>query len=166
MMNYELTTHLQYHVWATGRLEETLRPIHDSIFDAEVKSSFTSIRRTIMHIWDAEAIWLKRMQGVSLSDWPSKNFVGSNQQLVDEVVQSAHAFVTFIQQQGPSYTQQTIRYVNLKGDSFEDQVDGLIYHMINHGSYHRGQITTLLRELGITEIKSMDIIHFLRAIPK
>ena len=38
----------------------------------------------------------------------------------------------------------------------------MVQHVVNHGSYHRGQLTTMLRQLGAAPAKSMDLIGYYR----
>jgi uncharacterized damage-inducible protein DinB len=38
----------------------------------------------------------------------------------------------------------------------------MVQHVVNHGSYHRGQLTTMFRQLGATPAKSMDLIGYYR----
>jgi uncharacterized damage-inducible protein DinB len=38
----------------------------------------------------------------------------------------------------------------------------MIVHVVNHGSYHRGQVATMLRQLGATPAQSTDMIAFFR----
>jgi len=33
---------------------------------------------------------------------------------------------------------------------------------VNHATYHRGQVTTMLRQIGAAPPKSMDMIQFFR----
>ena len=48
-----------------------------------------------------------------------------------------------------------IEYVNTKGESFAYPLWQMLQHVVNHASYHRGQVTTLLRQLGAAPPKSM-----------
>ncbi|MFM9840440.1 MAG: DinB family protein [Cyclobacteriaceae bacterium] len=162
-MPYTLHQHLSYSVWANTRLAETLQPVGEEILYAEVKSSFPSIAKTLLHLWDAEVIWMKRMQGISLTSWPSQNFSGKNDDLINGVVSSSKELLNFIELKGTDFLQSKISYKNMKGDLFEDVAENILYHIVNHGSYHRGQVTTLLHELGVTKIQSMDIIFYLRS---
>jgi uncharacterized damage-inducible protein DinB len=165
-MAYTLHQHLSYSVWATARLAETLQPVGEKILYAEVKSSFPSIAKTLLHLWDAEVIWLKRMQGISLTSWPSQNFSGTKDDLITGVVNSSKELLNFIELKGTDFLPSKISYKNMKGDSFEDVIENILYHIVNHGSYHRGQVTTLLHELGVNKIQSMDIIFYLRSLKK
>jgi uncharacterized damage-inducible protein DinB len=42
----------------------------------------------------------------------------------------------------------------------------MVQHLVNHGSYHRGQVTTMLRQLGAKPSKSMDLLAFHRVSPR
>lgn len=165
-MSYTIGQHLAYSVWAAERLKETLDALDESILFAEVKSSFPSIAKTLLHAWDAEVIWLKRLQGVSLDAWPSQNFKGGKKELLEGIVQSARDLSAFVESKGMDYVSTTVQYKNLKGDLFENRVEDMLFHVVNHGTYHRGQVTTLLHQLGVTKIKGMDIIYYLRELNK
>ncbi|MCE2996603.1 MAG: DinB family protein [Cyclobacteriaceae bacterium] len=165
-MSYTIQQHLTYSVWATERLKETLEAVDEAILFAETKSSFPSIAKTLLHAWDAEVIWLKRLQGISLDSWPSQNFKGGKKELLEGIVQSAKNLAEFVESKGVGYLSTSVTYKNLKGDSFENQVEDMLFHVVNHGTYHRGQVTTLLHQLGVTKIQSMDIIFYLRELNK
>jgi uncharacterized damage-inducible protein DinB len=40
----------------------------------------------------------------------------------------------------------------------------MLQHVVNHASYHRGQVTTMLRQLGEKPAKSMDMIAYYRSL--
>ena len=165
-MNYTLQHHLAYSVWATETLVDRLRKLDEAILYKEVKSSFPSIAKTLLHLWDAEVVWLKRFQGESLTDWPSRNFNGTTADLLSGVLKSSRDIQAFVENGGEAFVKSIIRYRNLKGHEFEDPVEPLLYHIVNHGSYHRGQITTMLRELGVTDLVGTDIILYWRSLKK
>ena len=52
----------------------------------------------------------------------------------------------------------------MKGEEFKNGVEGILFHVVNHGTFHRGQILTMLRELGFTSFPSQDLITFLREV--
>jgi uncharacterized damage-inducible protein DinB len=117
-------------------------------------------------MWDAEVVWLKRFQGESLTDWPSKDFKGTTDDLLNGVVNSSKDIQAIVASGGEAFVKGKVRYKNLKGNEFEDDVEYLLYHVVNHGTYHRGQITTMLRELNVTDLVSTDIIFYWRSLKK
>ena len=62
-MKQLLVSFCRYNLWANKKIIDTLQLLPNDIVDAQVNNSFTSIRKTIYHIWDAQVIWLSRMQG-------------------------------------------------------------------------------------------------------
>jgi uncharacterized damage-inducible protein DinB len=165
-MSYSIEQHLAYSVWANETLIERLKKLDDALLHQEVKSSFPSIAKTLLHMWDAEVVWLKRFQGVSLTEWPSKDFKGTSADLINGVIKSSKDIQAIVASGGEAFVKGKVRYKNLKGNEFEDDIEYLLYHIVNHGTYHRGQITTMLRELGITDPVSTDIIFYWRSLKK
>lgn len=161
-MPYTLIRHLQYSVWANSRIAEVLQKAADDLLYAEVKSSFPTIEKTILHIWDAEFIWMKRLQGENLTDWPSKAFNGGKEELLSGYVRSSKNLLEYIQSKEPGYIYEMAKYKSMKGDAFQNTVEEILFHVVNHGTFHRGQIITILRELGLTDFPPTDLIFFYR----
>ena len=53
-------------------------------------------------------------------------------------------------------------YKDTRGNSHTNTHWEMIMHCMNHSTYHRGQIVTILREGGVTTIPSTDLIAYLR----
>lgn len=161
-MSYSLEQHLRYNVWANGKIAEFITKADEKFFDTEVKSSFSSLRKTVYHVWDAEFIWLKRLHGESLSDWSSKQFTGSREEALRAWADCSKQFCDFIAAKDNAYYESVCHYKSVKGDPFSSSVEGIIMHVVNHGTFHRGQMVTILRQLGYTDLSSTDLITFLR----
>jgi uncharacterized damage-inducible protein DinB len=65
---------------------------------------------------------------------------------------------------GPEAVERTIEYQDLRGNHQSDLLWQMLQHLVNHGTYHRGQITTMLRQLEAAPPKSMDLIAFYREL--
>jgi uncharacterized damage-inducible protein DinB len=63
---------------------------------------------------------------------------------------------------GPEAVERTIEYQDLRGNDQSDVLWQMLQHVVNHGAYHRGQITTMLRQLDAAPPKSMNLIAFYR----
>lgn len=161
-MAHNLVSHLTYNLWANERIGHLLMVQDDALLTAEKKSSFASITKTVLHLWDAETIWLTRLKGGSLADWPSKNFAGGKSEMLAGWVNTSTELLQFVKDKGEAFQQHTIVYKNMKGDSYENSVEEILYHLVNHGSYHRGQIITQLRESGVTQLVTTDLIAWFR----
>ena len=54
-----------------------------------------------------------------------------------------------------------IQYSNFKGDPFTNTVGDILFHIVNHSTYHRGQIASDFKEGGLQPMVS-DYIHYKR----
>jgi len=161
-MNQLLKKYVHYNLWANKRIIEILSKEADELINQTIKNSFPSLRLTIGHIWDAEIIWLRRLQGISLDSFPSKEFNGNSQELLEGWLDGSTEFLEFIKKQESSFLESTIHYATTKGDSFQTPAQVIIQHCMNHSTYHRGQIITICRQLDIPGTMSTDFITYQR----
>ncbi|MEO7988089.1 MAG: DinB family protein [Chryseolinea sp.] len=162
---YSIHKHLTFNVWANTKTAEVLRNVEDEIYFQENKSSFPSIAKTVIHMWGAQYIWLTRMQGTSLTTFPNME-IRDKMISLDGLVKSSENIQKFIESKDEDFLSSTYAYKNMKGDPFEDSYEDTLFHVVNHGTYHRGQIITMLREAGITNVVGTDLIHYLRTLKK
>lgn len=163
-MAYDIKKHLQYNAWASNKIVEALLTLEEGLWDKEVISSFPSVRKTVFHIWDAEQIWLKRLQGESPSNWPSKSFTGSTADVIKAFMENTNALTSFVEQQDFSFWSKTFTYKNMKGVEFSSKADEILYHLVNHATFHRGQLVTMLRQLGVSQFQPQDLIAYVRQL--
>ncbi|HYC85767.1 MAG TPA: DinB family protein [Chryseosolibacter sp.] len=162
-MGYSVLDHLRYNAWANSQIADLLTPVSEHVLYERRNSSFPSIAATLLHIWDAEVIWLKRMQGSSPSEFQSAQFSGDKTALLAGFTNSSRDLLLFIESKDPAFLLQRYSYRSRKGEPFSDTVEETLFHIVNHGSYHRGQITTLLRQANVTTLVSTDLIQYLRS---
>lgn len=162
---YSIHKHLTFNAWANRQLANVLREVDDEIYFKENISSFASIANTVLHTWGAQFIWLKRMQGESLGAFPH---IGVKDKTIslDGLVNSSEDIQQFVASKDEMFLTSTYSYKNLKGDPFEDSYEDTLFHVVNHSTYHRGQVITMLRLAGVEHVVSTDLIHYLRTLKK
>lgn len=152
----------QYGYWANERIC-TLIEAHPEVIDTEVASSFITVRHTVYHIWDAETLWLKRVQGISLDYYPSKHYATNGLAFLDLWLGVSGGLINFIKENSPGIAELDIEYKTTSGKTFSQPAWQMLMQVFNHGSYHRGQIITMMRELGVSEnLPQTDLIRFFR----
>ncbi len=161
-MKESLKDYTKYNIWANERICRILEQLPADILDKEIKSSFSSIRKTLYHIWDAETIWHKRLNGKSLKEWPSETFKGSFEEFKTEFLGGSGKFFMYVLNKEPKQLEQSLTYKNIKGETFTNKICHIIQHVVNHSTFHRGQIITMLRTEGVTELLPTDFIAFAR----
>ena len=158
------TAHLklavEYNLWANKKIAEVLLQTTASELNKEIVSSFSSIRKTVYHIWDAEFIWLSRINGVSLSSFPSKDF--GDDIAIDSFLSCSEDWLKSTANQEDAFFDKVCTYKNLKQVEFSNTYAEIILHCMNHSTYHRGQLITLLRQAGKVDLPSTDMIAFFR----
>jgi uncharacterized damage-inducible protein DinB len=55
---------------------------------------------------------------------------------------------------------EIVTYVNVKGETWSYPLHEMLVHVVNHSTYHRGQVATMLRQLGKTP-RSSDYLAYL-----
>ena len=148
-----------YNRWANARSLEGASAVSSADFTKEIGGSFASLRGTLAHMYGAEWIWLERWRGNSpralpfALDFPDVPAIRLRWQDVER------GQTEFLDALDPDRLGEVISYVNLKGDTFAYPLRRMLQHVVNHATYHRGQITTLLRQLGATPL-STDLLLY------
>lgn len=157
-----LEAYTAYNLWANTKITDTLRNIDTSRLDKEIKSSFPSLRKTTYHIWGAEELWWKRLHGESLAKIPAMDFSGSYEEAVEYFLSVSKNISFLVKGKDENYLQTLCTYKDTRGNSYTQSHWQMIMHCMNHSTFHRGQIVTMLREAGETKIPATDMIGFFR----
>ena len=151
-----------YTEWANARFLECARGLTNEQFTQNIPSSFPTIRDTLGHMVFAEWLWLRRWKGESLAsrpDWTKEPSLESLETRLREVERERAELLD-------SLTDDDLRrdfpYRNMAGESYVALLAELMTHVINHATYHRGQLTTMLRQAGATP-PSTDLVNLFTA---
>lgn len=156
---------LLYHQWANRQIIRYLQRLTPEDWDTTVSSSFNSVRRTVMHLWDAEKIWLLRLQGVSPQGNPGTGFTGDHKDLMAGWQATTQEVTDWLSDKQDKDMVDMVAYTNMRGESFRQPVYEIILHLINHGTYHRGQLITLIRQIGYVDgLPATDMIGYWRMV--
>jgi uncharacterized damage-inducible protein DinB len=137
----------RYNAWANGRVFGAASSLGPEDFTRDLGNSYPSVRDTLLHIVWAEWLWLQRWNGVSpkdifhAADFPNLDAVKARWLEVDL---EHRAFLDVLTDER---LLAVVRYVNLEGPTWEYLLWRQMYHVVNHSTYHRGQLTTMLRQL-------------------
>jgi uncharacterized damage-inducible protein DinB len=153
----------EYNVWANLQLHKIIKNLDEADLDAHQMSSFPSIRKTVYHIWDSQHIWMMRLYGESPKEGPSKIWKGSTEDALEHLYKSSIPLAQFTHDQSEKDLKKLlITYTNLEGKEFTNNLSDIIIHVFNHSTYHRGQLVTMLRNIGVTTIPATDYMAFCR----
>jgi uncharacterized damage-inducible protein DinB len=158
----DLRTLLDYHYWARDRVLDAGDALTPEQFTRDLGSSFKSVRDTLAHTYSAEWAWYSRWNGTSpTAQLPAERFPDVAT-LRREWTAHETKMRAFLDSLGEPGITRVIEYTLLNGTAGASVFWHMLQHVVNHASYHRGQVTTMLRQLGAPPAKSMDMIAFYR----
>ena len=144
----DIRTLLDFHYWARDRILDAVEPLTPEQDTSDLGSSFASVRNTLVHLYSAECNWYSRWQGVSpTSMLPPEQFpdVASLRAAWQDLEGKMRAFLEELGEEGVG---RVLEYKMMDGRAGSSAFSQMFQHVVNHGTYHRGQVTTLLRQLG------------------
>ncbi|MFN2457249.1 MAG: DinB family protein [Chitinophagaceae bacterium] len=151
-----------YNIWANQTLLDVIHSLPEAQYDAEVASSFGTVYKTVLHMWDAESMWWQRMKLSERIVRPGAGNVGKMKDVADGLMQQSRQWKDWISNAQEHMLQHEFIYQNTKKESFKQPVYQVLLHLFNHGTYHRGQIVNMLRQLGVSTIPPTDFIVWSR----
>lgn len=161
----ELRELLAYNGWAMQRTFDAVAPLSEEEFGRDLGNSFPSIRATLVHTVGAEWVWLTRWHGTSPTEFPQAagmttlDAIRIAWQGIDE------ARTAWFNALDEAALDREIAYRSFAGVDFSFPLWQMLRHVVNHGSYHRGQVTTMVRQLGHKPI-STDMILMYQELQK
>ncbi len=155
----ELLKLLDYQRWAISKTLDSVAKLTDEQLHRDLGSSFKSVFETLVHLHGADRAWLGRIQGQSPSrpnpaDYPSLEVLREAWEVVFDGWKT-----TVTKLENPK---QMIHYKSYDGSPFSSSLEEIVKHVVNHGTYHRGQVVAMQRMLG-GEAVGTDLISFYRS---
>ena|SRR5438105_914406 len=148
----------KYNQWANKVLVNHVKTQTPDLLEKEIGSSFNSIKKTFLHVADAEYIWHCRLTGGAPDKIPGKSNAG-----IEALATEDQKIIDFIESKDDAYFGQSTSYKSLKGDPFTSVNFSILTHLFNHSTFHRGQIVTMIRNAGFEgHIEATDFIAFER----
>jgi len=139
-----------YNAWANARFFEAIAGLDETRRTSRLESSFPSVIATLGHIVGAEWIWLSRWQGTSPAGFPEWLQAPTLEDLRSRLTKVESDRAAFLSTLTEEALQRPLAYTLLNGTASSTRLLDLLLHVVNHSTYHRGQLTTLLRQVGAT----------------
>jgi uncharacterized damage-inducible protein DinB len=140
-----LQQHWAYSVWATNRLLDAGIQLSSEELTRDFKTADGSVLETLAHLFWSETIWLSRFKQVEAPPRPAAGKLDlqalrQNWPVLHDEWRGHLA--------GVSDTAATLTYKDLKGKEWNQPLWILLFHIVNHSTHHRGQVSGFLRAMG------------------
>ena len=151
-----------YGRWANRTILDSVAVLTPEEYARPVGGSFGSVQGTLVHLYGTDWVWLERFYGRSARALPEQDEHLELEALARKWRGVEAGLETFLDALTPERLEEPLSYVSFKGDSFTRRLGDALLHLANHGTYHRGQVATLLRQLG-RKAASTDYLRFVDA---
>lgn len=142
----------EYHTWANRTVLGRIKELPPSVLSQEVNSSFPTIAHALTHIHSVDTMWYLVLTGM---DMPEAFEVTRplNENVLDSVDQYVKAYEQLAEQyrewfRSQADLEQTVPLNNPFAGIRQTRLSEIVLHLVNHGTYHRGNVSTMLRQLG------------------
>ncbi len=151
----------KFNSWANARTLQAVDSLPEDQLYNDLKNSFGSIHGTLVHLCGAEDIWLQRLNGANPGVFMKKDNFPTYASVKLKWNDVEEGFQLYLSKLTEEELVRTLIFNTLKGDTVTQKVWQSLQHLVNHSTYHRGQITTLIRQSGGIPVGT-DLIAFYR----
>ncbi|MDE3056549.1 MAG: DinB family protein [Bacteroidota bacterium] len=157
----DIKTLFEYNSWAKARLLSALDAMKEDDLYKDLKSSFPGMYATLFHIVSAENIWRQRFSGAESVTPLTKDDAPTYAALKARWNETEKGILSYLDSLTEEQLSGVLTFKNIKGEPVSQLLWQALQHIVNHESYHRGQATTMIRQLGGTPVNT-DLIGFYR----
>lgn len=151
-----------FNLWADKKITDAVGLIDEERAKKELKSSFSSIHSTLIHMGNAQIIWLNRIKKKADPEIAVTDTSHTTGQIIRRLLNLSGEWEEFMLGTSEEGLLSPVTYKTTRGEEFTEPVFEIAMHVMNHATYHRGQIITMMRELGETVLPRTDFIEYAR----
>jgi uncharacterized damage-inducible protein DinB len=150
-----------YNGWADKRLLDAVSAMPPEVADTETLSSNPTKSATFTHLYWAGRTWLRRLEHQEPVP-ATEDYRGRFPELASGLQALDAELAGWVSRQQEAFLVAPFEYYNTRNQLFRMPLYQCLVQAFNHGTYHRGQVVTMLRERGVTEIPGTDYIIYKR----
>ncbi|MEX2379728.1 MAG: DinB family protein [Vicingaceae bacterium] len=166
-MKHQAITRYDYHKWANNSLLEHLDKLPEELYGRQIESVFSSISAVISHIYQVDGLWLSVMSGDSfeetkgvIQEMQEKLSDSSSLERMKELFSElSNRYESFLSEQKDLDRELVIEHPSY--GKHRISVSSMVEHVVNHGTYHRGNIAAMLRQEGHAAVPTDYIFYLL-----
>lgn len=158
MLNNYFKELAEYNQWANDKVCSWLEQIDEEQWTQQVVSSFDSIQKTVLHIISAEKAWVERFRKQEKIEWLQSSYQGLKEEHIALWRKTSEELKKFIEDFDENGLNKNLDFKRLNGQAFSMPYYQLFAHVVNHATYHRGQLVTMLRQVGFTKVSGTDLL--------
>ena len=155
-----VTQYATYNLWANSIFIDYIKKLSNEQQQVVAASSFPSLYKTIVHMWEAERNWLKRLQLEENIPVGGGLVTSLFDEVAANLLKESAGFIQWIERATAEKIEHVIAYQNSKRVQFKQPVFQILLHVFNHETYHRGQLVSMFHQLQLNNIPNTDFINW------
>lgn len=164
-MKHHAVQMYDYHVWANRNVFARLKEVAPELYKQQIQSVFPSISAAVAHMYTTDDLWLQVMRQLSYNDFVPMLMERREEAMAANLDRMEKLNAGLEKQYDQFFAQHPDLDVPAGGEhpmfgKLETTLAEMVYHVVNHGTYHRGHVTAMLRQLGVPGAAS-DYVMFL-----
>jgi uncharacterized damage-inducible protein DinB len=152
-----------YHVWASQIIMQRIQELPATVLHQEVNSSFPTLAHALSHMYAVDQMWYLVLTGTSMPEalqicmTRNGETFATIEKYFERNAELSNQYLNWFSQQ--TDLEKTLLLNNPFAGVRQTSFAEMILHLVNHGTYHRGNISTMLRQLGHASVMN-DYFRF------
>ena len=138
-----------YTRWADNHMLEAVHKLSVEQYNQPPAPGWTSVQATLYHLAGAITIWVRRLSGELVTQWPAEDEYRTLADAEQKLRAGHDAFDRMVAALTPEQLSSIWTYRTLKGQEVRAPIWAYYRHVANHGTYHRGQVASKLKLMGV-----------------
>ena len=152
MMHDDLASLYAFNRWADSRVVHALRALDEEQYGRELGGGWPSVRATFVHVAGATWAWTERIAGRDCTKLHTVELLPHLEDAVTVLNEAHDRLDGIVAAATPERKNETFVWKNLAGAEKKAPFWVILRHDVNHESYHRGQISSMVKRLGAKPI--------------
>ncbi|WP_047152265.1 DinB family protein [Aneurinibacillus tyrosinisolvens] len=148
-----------FNVWANKQIFKRLKELPKDAYHQEVQSVFSSISNVLSHVYLSDLGWIEVFSGKNMNhalmlaeQLKEQTESKGLEEMETMFFELSERYKSFLNQK--ENIDKSLGIENPSGDLMKTSVSELVPHVVNHGTYHRGNITAMLRQMGYASVST------------
>jgi uncharacterized damage-inducible protein DinB len=151
-----------YNNWANKCNTDNILKLDNAQHHQKMESSFPTLHATVLHMWVAESAWWQRVMLQDKITVPTEAENPTMPDVVNGLLLQSALWEEWVKDCSEMLLKHVYAFQHSKKDLYKQPVYETVMHVINHSTYHRGQLVTMMRTLGVQTIPQTDFSVFAR----
>jgi len=157
---------LLYMLWADRLMLKAVREVQPDDLTRDAGISFKSLLGTMVHMLASQRLWFSRFSGNPLGRIPTAEDFPDLPAWIHGWEETASEIEAFLAALTDEQLAGDLTWITTTGETHTRPLWQPVLHLVNHNTYHRGQVVSLLRQMGY-QPPSTDLVYYFieRATP-